>query len=507
MERILAVLIVAGNAYAGAGWPSYLGENGAFSETSGVKLGDDMSKVKLAWSYEDKTLGFGKAVSSAGRGYAEGTALAYGGEASAIVAGGLVIHFYTTPCGETTWAGADAVAEEFKKFHKVGADESVVALDALTGKMKWKQTFADKGLNTVPGKRGGFAVTPCAAGGKVFAMGTMARLYCLELATGKVVWESAVAGPLKALEAFKATGLKDRKVGDRPGGRPYGILTVVDDVLLAPEWGGGGLVGFDTATGKELWRVPGALSGFNCPVAVGKQHIACVNGNGELRYIEAKTGKVLWTHPLGSQHLTQPVFAGELLIAFESHPKFTGDMVGKSKSPNALGNLAAYRLTEKGAEKVWSLAPEYLQHLFLDGGASRKIVARGGLVYASMRKCNGTDPKQDKERFVIVSEKDGKVLKEAGVAGWNLYLWGDRLITVTDIQHRPRAANPEIWQMYHADPVEFRPLGQPWHVNGNPPVHTATGGYELPVLEPFADGLFFCRVWGGIRAYDLRAGR
>jgi hypothetical protein len=41
-------------------------------------------------------------------------------------------------------------------------------------------------------------------------------------------------------------------------------------------------------------------------------------------------------------------------------------------------------------------------------------------------------------------------------------------------------------------------------VNGKTPVHLGVGGYELPILEPFADGLFFCGVWGGIRCYDLR---
>jgi hypothetical protein len=106
---------------------------------------------------------------------------------------------------------------------------------------------------------------------------------------------------------------------------------------------------------------------------------------------------------------------------------------------------------------------------------------------------------------VIVREKDGQVLGAHEVDGWNPYLWGDRLITVTDIQHRPRGVRPEVWQMYHADPANFRALGDGWLVDGPPPVHNGTCGYELPILEVFADGVFFCRVWGGIRAYGLRA--
>jgi len=510
--NVLALVVLAGGAGRAADWPTYLGGNNAFSETSGVKLIDDMSQVKPLWSFDDKGMGFGKAVSSAARdGFAKGTGLAYGGEASLIVADGKVIHFYTTPTGDAMWQSGDAIADEFKPFHKISADETVIALDAVTGEVRWKQVFEDTGLNMLPGKRGGFAVTPCAANGKVFAYGTTARVYCLDLETGKVLWESAVEPQHATLEKFKAEGLKARTAKD-PRSRPYGMLQVVDDVLLVP-----GLAGIDTATGKQLWQLPNATSGYNTPAPVrigGRNYLGCVNNTGELRLVEPKTGTVLWTHPLGSEHLTQPVFGQELLIAFESHPQFSGDMVGKSKVPNTLGNLAAYRLTEQGAEKVWSLPPEFLQSLCLDGGPNHKILARGGLVYAFMRKASGADPKQDTPCLVIVNEKDGKILKDAtmgggkyggegDVLGHNLNLWGDRLITVTDIQHRPRAANPEIWMMYNADPAAFRPLGKPWNVMS---VHMATGGYEVPVLEPFADGIFYCRVWGGIRAYDLRRG-
>jgi hypothetical protein len=241
--------------------------------------------------------------------------------------------------------------------------------------------------------------------------------------------------------------------------------------------------------------------------AGGKPFIACVNAIGELRLMKPATGAVLWTHAMKSQHLTQPVFGEECLMVFEAHPVFTGGQLGKSSSPNALGLLAGYRLTETGATKAWSLPAGYLEHLFLDGGSARKIVARAGIAYCWILKTegDGTDPKDATPRLVIVREKDGQVLGSHEVDGWNPYLWGDRLITVTDIQHRPGSFRPEVWQMYNAAPADFRALGDGWRVNGARPVHNATGGYEVPVLEAFADGVFFCRVWGGIRAYDLRA--
>jgi hypothetical protein len=107
--------------------------------------------------------------------------------------------------------------------------------------------------------------------------------------------------------------------------------------------------------------------------------------------------------------------------------------------------------------------------------------------------------------MVIVREKDGVILKSQTLDAGQFYLWSDRLITVTDLQHRPRAANKEIWQLYTTDPADFRSLGNGWFIN-NPaqPVHLATGGYEVPVYEAFAGGFMYCRVMGGVRCYDLR---
>jgi outer membrane protein assembly factor BamB len=481
-------------------WPSYLGADGAFSETSGVRLVNDMCKVRLLWESEEKGIGFGKSGSQAYKvGFAPGTGLAYGGEASPVVAGGMVLQFYTTPCGEKSWSDGPAnMGEKFKEFanfYKISADETVVAIDAATGKTRWKRTFADKGLNMVPAKRGGFATTPCAAGNRLFCMGTTGRLYALDLATGNVAWESNIGPVHDAMEEFKAESLKTLARTNPPCGRPYGMLAVADSVLLVPDWSGG-LVGVEAAAGKRLWQTANMLSGFNGPVVTGDR-IACVNASGELRLLNARTGAALWTQPLGSLHLTQPVFGEECLLVFEAHPKFG----------NKCGSLAAYRLSEKGATRVWSLPAEYFQHLGLDAGPARKIVARQGVVYASLLKAEGAgnDPNDATPQLVIVREKDGQILGAHEVDGWNPYLWGDRLITVTDIQHRPRGVRPEVWQMYNADPANFRALGDGWRVDGPPPAHNGTCGYELPILEVFADGVFFCRVWGGIRAYDLRA--
>ena len=491
-------------------WPGYLGPCGNFSERSGVKLLDDMTKVRFVWESEEKGIGFGKAHTGAGKGgLGKGfLGLAPGGEASPIAAGGLVVQAYFVPRGDV-W---DAEVEQRmgaafqKNVWRVAADDVVIGIDAATGKTRWKQTFAGKGINTGAGKRGGWAATPCAASGRVFALGTTGRIYCLDLASGKPLWESNIGPMHQRMEEAKVKALQSRRLATTGGhlGRPYAMLVVVDGALLVPDWSGG-LLGIDPASGKTLWHAGTGrekiLSGFNapCPVQTGvKKFIACVNARGDLRLLDPQSGGIAWTMPLKCEHLTQPVAGNELLIAFESNPKYSE---GKQEGVNQVGVLAGYRFDAKGASRAWVLPAEYDHELKLDAGPSRRVIARGGLVYYLARS-----KREGKTyRLLVIREKDGSILKAQDIDAGQFYVWGDRVVAVTDNQHRPRAANPEIWQLYTADPLDFRAIGSGWHVN-NPahPAHIATGGYEVPVYEAFADGLMYCRVMGGIRCYDLR---
>ena len=497
----MAALVAAGSARPASDWPSYLGPCGNFSERSGAKLLDDMTKVRLAWESEETRIGYGKALSSAARGLGpEFRDLPPGGMGSPIVAGGLVVMSYFTPTGEVWDTEVEKLSGDrfLKSRWLVDADDVVIGIDAATGKTRWKQVFAGKGANTGSGKRGGWAITPATADGRVFALGTTGRLYALNLATGKPLWEADIGERHKALEAMKAKALADRRIVKAT---LYGGLLVVDGVLIAPDFNGG-LLGADVKDGKTLWRrKEGLTSGFNmpCPVRIGgKSFIATANRTGDLRLLRPASGEVLWTVALDCEHLTQPVASDEHLFVFQPNPTYSGD---NPKRKGGYGVLAAWRFDEKGARRDWALAGEYIHELHCDAGPSRRVVPRDGLVYY----LNWTAHPQKARRLFILREKDGAILKSADADFDQFYLWGDRLIAVSDLQHRPRAANAEIWQLHTVDPADFRPLGDRWHVNDpKSPVHVATGGYEVPVYEPFADGFMFCRVMGGIRCYDLR---
>ena len=483
-------------------WPSYLGPQNTFADMSPtpVKLLDDVTQAKLVWESEETDIGFGKAFSGAmGSGFAKGTGLPPSGAATPILAGGLVIQSYFLPRGPARDEAASArLKGEFTNFTCIAADDVVIAMDAATGKTRWKQVFADKGINYAPGKRGEWNVTPCAADGKVFAFGATGRLYGLELATGKVLWESNIGPVHERLEAARKEAL-DKKQLVRPGVRPYGMLVASDGVLLAPDWADG-LLGLDPATGKQLWRVAangGVTSGYNCPMPVtvnGKPYVACVNGAGEVRLVDHRAGKVLWTHPLGSLHLTQPVFGRELLLALDANPHKKRE---EKETRAQFGVLAGYRLRETGATRVWQLdGAKYPVELWLDGGPARKIATRrDGVVYHAAWWGN-------QSKLVTVRESDGVVLADAECQHyWVIYLWGDRFFFLTDIQHGAHST----WQAYGPDPARLTRLSEAKF----PSSSQRTCGYEVPLHEIYADGFMFCREWrlgrgGGIACYDLR---
>jgi hypothetical protein len=491
-------------------WPSFLGPSGAFAGEGEAKLIGKLSQVRQVWRSEEGGIGFGKGHSGAMRsGHLRGSGMPPSGAAGPILAGGLIVQSYYLPRGDV-WdqAAEKSLGEgfaEFRSFALVAADDVVIAIDAATGKTRWKTVFEDKGISRGAGKRGEWNVTPCAAGGKVFAFGTTGRIYCLDLASGKLLWESNIGAVHEALERDKQQVLKERRFV-KAGGKPYGMLLVADGVLLAPDWAEG-LLGIDPATGKLLWHASqrgGITSGYNAPAPVtvsGRPYVACVNRTGDLRLIDHRTGKVLWTHALGSMHLTQPVFGKELLLVMEANRDRTDPkQTDPNQVPPNFGVLAGYRLSEGGAERVWKLdGARYPVECKLDGGPARKIATRrDGIVY------HGAWWGQQ-SKLAIVREADGKVLSSLDDCGhfWCIYLWGDRFFFLTDIQH----GHHSTWQVYDLNAEQPSKLDEatfPGHGD-----HRVCG-YEVPMHEIFADGFMFCREvrtdqrWGGIVCYDLR---
>ncbi len=121
------------------------------------------------------------------------------------------------------------------------ADDVIVCMDAVTGKTLWKTVFAEKGCYQQGHKIGPVNNTPCVGDGKVFAMGSLGRVYALDAQTGKPLWEipNITNVTLTSAEGF----------GRFQGNWPVyvdGVVVIGNQVDT--------LHGYDAKTGAELWR-------------------------------------------------------------------------------------------------------------------------------------------------------------------------------------------------------------------------------------------------------------
>lgn len=482
-------------------WPEYRGPNGQFGDTTKVALADSMTAMTPLWDSEEKGIGFGKSLSSYNVSY--GGDLGPSGISSPIVAGGLVIMSYFTPSGDVIDESFKArinkpeVWEKYKWKAKVAADDVVIGIDAATGKTRWKQVFAGAGRNGSSGKRGLWGCTPIAHQGKVYALGSCGAIYCLDLATGKPVWQTPNEPVLEAAKK-EALALKTFGHGNSKAwvGIPTGWLMVQDDVLIVPvkthyNISLGRTRGVSLADGKTLWELPGHPGLFAYATIEGRK---CLVNAGIC--IEAKTGKVLWQQKAEQTYNGPPVMVGNVLIGYVPHPK--------SDPPGIMGLLAGFQLDLTGAKKIWTLDERFHREIVYDAGGFRCFAERDGLLYNVTPSSDTPGKKGTGVNVVqIIRPTDGTILASQPADGLSLpFLWGDRLVLAGDISHRPRAANAEYWQLFTTDPAAFKVLGQRWLATDK---HQGTGGYELQVYDPFADGLVFMRVFGGIRCYDLRA--
>ena len=184
--------------------------------------------------------------------------------------------------------------------------------------------------------------------------------------------------------------------------------------------------------------------------------------------------------------------------------KILGEPDPKQKDPNQappnFAVLAAYRLSEAGAARVWKLdGAKYPVECKLDGGPGRRIYTRrDGVIY------HGAWWGQQ-SKLAIVREEDGKLLASLDDCKhfWCVHLWGDRFFFLTDIQH----GHHSTWQVYDLNPERPKKLDEATFPGYGD--HRVCG-YEVPLYEIFADGFMFCREvktgqrWGGIVCYDLR---
>lgn len=300
---ILLLLLLAAATLSAADWPQYLGptRNAAYA---GAELADTWPKdgPPLAWQ---KKLGSG-------------------------------------------WSGPVASDGKMVVFHRVGDEEVVECLDAKSGKELWKQAFPTRYTDRF-GFDNGPRSTPCVADGRVFVFGANGNLHALDFAAGTPLWSSDAQADF----------------GADPGFFGFACSPLADGNKLLVNVGGkssAGIVAFDTATGKVLWKAHDEEASYSSPIVVniaGQRH-ALFFARHKLVSLDPANGKVLFTFPWG------PKMQASVSAAV---PVVSGDTVFISAGYGA--GAVALRVKIGAAEKLWSgeeqLTAQYVTPVLRDG--------------------------------------------------------------------------------------------------------------------------------------------
>jgi outer membrane protein assembly factor BamB len=161
--------------------------------------------------------------------------------------------------------------------------ESVMALDAATGKELWKHEYPVQYTISYPT---GPRCTPTVHGDRVYFLGAEGHLLCCEIEGGKIVWQKNLREAYKTKAALWGYAAHPLIEGDK-------LITLA---------GGDGshVVALNKKTGAEIWRSQSQdEQGYVPPsiIETGKTRQLLVGGPKAFRGLNPETGERLWSTP------------------------------------------------------------------------------------------------------------------------------------------------------------------------------------------------------------------
>jgi outer membrane protein assembly factor BamB len=244
------------------------------------------------------------------------------------------------------YAGPAVVGDRVYVFHRLGATEQVLALDAADGKEVWKADFKATyrpGVDPDDGPR----CVPLVVGGCVYVLGAAGDLRCIDAVSGKSLWERHLYADHGGDEGYFGAGSTPILLGGR--------------LLVNVGGRGAGIVAIDPKSGKTLWQASDEGASYSSPAAVlleGKdQALFITRMNCVLA--DPAAGKVSVLFPFGRRGPT--VNAATPLV-----------VGGKLFITSSYGVGAAYAsLDASGAKELWAsddtLSSQYATPVIQDG--------------------------------------------------------------------------------------------------------------------------------------------
>lgn len=124
--------------------------------------------------------------------------------------------------------------------HRIKEEEIVEALEAMTGKPVWRHSYPSRFIDPY-GYNNGPRCTPLLTSNLCYTFGAEGKLVCLELQSGKLVWQRDTAKDWNVPEAFFGVGSTPILEGDK-------LIVIVGGQPNA------GVVALDAKSGKTIWE-------------------------------------------------------------------------------------------------------------------------------------------------------------------------------------------------------------------------------------------------------------
>ncbi len=182
--------------------------------------------------------------------------------------------------------GAKAPRNAFDQNTVIDGTERVLCLNEADGKQLWKHEYpCAYQVSYASGPR----AMPTVEGNRVYTLGAMGHLLCLDAAKGDVLWSKDLR------EEYPGSG-------KAAGGAWWGFAAspLIDGDRLICLVGGPGsiVVAFDKKTGKELWKALSASEAGYCPPMIyqqgGKRHLIIWHPDAIVS-LDPETGKERWS--------------------------------------------------------------------------------------------------------------------------------------------------------------------------------------------------------------------
>lgn len=283
-----------------------------------------------------------------------------------------------------------------KGFDEATGMDVVRCLDALTGEERWSHAYPSRLWDTM--HEGGTLTTPVIDGERVYVLSRLGTFWCLEAATGKVLFERLLVEDEKGLGTF---------------GLVASPLVLAEEVVLNL----GRTMALDKASGKTLWETKDYGYSYAVPAPFeldGRALLAVFNGAG-LVVLDARDGAELALHPWTSEYNVNA-----------ATPIVVGRRIFLSTGYNAKG-CALLEFTGKALEVLWEnkeMNSNMNGCVLLDGrlygfddAVLKCLSLEGEVLWAERGLGKGTVVASD-GRLLVLSEKGELLVAPAGPQGF-----------------------------------------------------------------------------------------